>query len=40
MQASPYASAVPAILAEVENQREARGNAPLPNPEEEAEKVV
>src|SRR5260370_26337150 len=40
MQASPYARAVPAILAEMENRREANGNAPPPNPEEEAEKVV
>ena len=41
MQASPYARAVPAILAEMENQREADGNAaPPPDPEEEPEKVV
>src|SRR5260370_19127393 len=40
MQASPYARAVPAILAEMENRREANGNDPPPNPEEEAEKVV
>ena len=30
MQASPYACAVPAILAEMENRREANGNAPQP----------
>src|SRR5438105_4039025 len=41
MQASPYARAVPAILAEMENQRGAGGNAPQPpNPEDEPEKVV
>jgi hypothetical protein len=41
MQTSPYASAVPAILAEMEKQRAADGNEPQPpNPEDEPEKVV
>lgn len=40
MQASPYASAVPAILAEMENQREEGENPPPPNTEEEPEKIV
>jgi hypothetical protein len=41
MQARPYARAVPALLAEMENQREADGNPPQPpDPEEAPEKVV